>query len=91
MQVRVYATLRELVGASVLDLDIPAATDTRDFLRRLSAAYPALAEKLWDEGEQLASTIQVLVNGRSVAFLAGLDTPIRPDDRIHIFPPVGGG
>ena len=34
---------------------------------------------------QLNRDIEVLVNGRNVAFLAGLDTPLAPDDRVTIF------
>jgi molybdopterin converting factor small subunit len=33
----------------------------------------------------------VLVNGRSLDFLDGLDTIIAPNDNLSLFPPVGGG
>ncbi len=29
MQIRVYATLRDLVGSSVIELDVPGPTDAR--------------------------------------------------------------
>jgi molybdopterin synthase sulfur carrier subunit len=91
MQVRVYATLRDLLGASTIDLDINLPTDVEQVLRQAVAAYPQLADKLWDADHSLSGFIQVLVNGRSIQFLAGLATPVTDGDRVDLFPPVGGG
>lgn len=91
MQVRVYASLRDLVGAKTIDLEIPQQTDVRHVLRQAVAVHPQLAGKLWDPNEVLRSSIQVLVNGRSIQYLAGLGTPVTPGDRVDLFPPVGGG
>jgi molybdopterin converting factor small subunit len=32
-----------------------------------------------------------LVNGRSVDFLEGAETPLEPDDIVDVFPVEGGG
>jgi molybdopterin converting factor small subunit len=34
---------------------------------------------------RLNRDIEVLVNGRNIAFLAGLETPLAADDRVTIF------
>ncbi len=91
MRVRIYATLRELVGSSAIDLQIPEATDVRRVLQRAGAEYPKLGRKLWDGNGQLNRSIQVLVNGRSIQFMSGLETPVQPGDKVDLFPPVGGG
>lgn len=39
---------------------------------------------LYREGG-LNDDIEVLVNGRNIAFLAGLDTPLAADDRMAVF------
>ncbi len=91
MRVRIYATLRELVGSSAIDLQIPEATDVRRVLQRAGAEYPKLGNKLWDGNGQLNRSIQVLVNGRSILFMSGLETPVQPGDKVDLFPPVGGG
>ena len=91
MQVRVYATLRDLVNAKAIELDLREATDVRGLLKQASAAHPALGAKLWDEQDDLNKSIQVLVNGRAINFLSGLETPVDRDDRVDLFPPVGGG
>lgn len=90
MQVRVYATLRDLLGAKAVDVEILQPTDVRQVLRQVVAVHPQLADKLWDAHETLKGSVQVLVNGRSIQFLAGLKTPVTPQDRVELFPPIGG-
>lgn len=91
MQVRIYATLRDLVNAKAIEVDVREEQDVRRLLKQVSAAYPALDAKLWDEQDDLNKSIQVLINGRAINFLNGLETPVRPEDRVDLFPPVGGG
>lgn len=90
MHVRVYATLRDLLGVSAMDLDISQPTDVRQVLRQAVAAHPQWAGKLWDEDEHLIGSVQVLVNGRAIPFLAGLETLVTPGDKVDLFPPIGG-
>jgi sulfur-carrier protein len=91
MQVRVYATLRDLVGAPIIEARIAEPTDVGALLQQISASHPELGAKLWDAEGALSRTIQVLVNGRSIQFLKGLETPVCPEDSVSLFPPVGGG
>lgn len=91
MRIRIFATLRDLVGASAIDLPLPGAVDVGYVLDRLVEAYPMLAGKLWDADGNWSGFITVLLNGRSVEYLDGLATPVTDDDAISLFPPVGGG
>jgi len=91
MRVRVYANLRELVNGKTIELDLRRETDVRSVLRELGAAHPALDAKLWDADNRLSKSVQVLVNGRPIAFLNGLETAVAPQDTVDLFPPVGGG
>jgi molybdopterin synthase sulfur carrier subunit len=91
MRIRTYATLRDLLGVSAIDLALPRPVDVRYVLDQLATAYPALAGKLWDAEGNWAGFVTVLLNGRSVEYLRGLATPVSDDDNISLFPPVGGG
>lgn len=91
MQVKVYATLRELVGGAVIELPVTEPTHVAALLDRISADHPQLGAKLWDENGRLNRTIQVLINGRSIQFLKGVQTSVSPEDTVSLFPPVGGG
>jgi molybdopterin converting factor small subunit len=74
-------------------VEVPQAEgDTvRTLLVQLVDIHPELGAVLFDSSGQLQSHIRVIVNGRDVRFLAGLDIPVQIDDQILIFPAVGGG
>jgi molybdopterin converting factor small subunit len=48
------------------------------------AASP-LPQRVLFPNDELNDDIEVLVNGRNISFLAGLDTPLSTDDRVTIF------
>jgi molybdopterin synthase sulfur carrier subunit len=91
MQIRVYATLRTLMGQAKISLPVEGATTVEDVLRRLAQAYPMLEDKLWDANGYLTGYVTVLLNGRSIEYLQGLATPVTEADVMALFPPVGGG
>jgi molybdopterin synthase sulfur carrier subunit len=89
--VRLSASLRTAAGAK--EVTVPCAPDTtvRALLHALGAANAALAERLLDAQQDLNRGVQVLVNGRHIDFLSGLETLIQPTDSVMLIPPVGGG
>ncbi len=92
MQIRVYAALREVLEGSRFDVPLPQPATMGAVLRELADRHPALGPKLWDEnGELKSGYVMVLLNGRSIAFLQGLATPVSEADTLSLFPPVGGG
>ena len=95
MRIRAYATLRDLFGTSKLDMTLDASagapTTVGQVLRRLAQEYPALAGKLWADDGHMTGYVTVLLNGRSIEYLRGLDTLLADDDTLSLFPPVGGG
>ncbi|MDP6606864.1 MAG: MoaD/ThiS family protein [Dehalococcoidia bacterium] len=90
MEVRLYATLRPIVGGrSVKVLD--RCETIGDVLAELSAGYPELAPHLVGDDGAVRQYVAVMVNGRDIRHLGGLDTPVDADSGIDIFPPVAGG
>jgi molybdopterin synthase sulfur carrier subunit len=91
MKVRVFATLRALVGASEVAVDVRPGDTVRRLLGQLAMSYPALGERMLDTDGSLTSSVIVLLNGRNIKFLDGLDSNVEEHDRLAVFPPVGGG
>jgi molybdopterin synthase sulfur carrier subunit len=91
MKVKLYATMRLKVGQKLVNIATTPNTTVRQVMAELTARYPALKEGIWNESGGLVDYCHVLVNGRNVRYLSGLDTPLQPDDTMDIFPPVGGG
>ncbi|MGD9030792.1 MAG: MoaD/ThiS family protein [Anaerolineae bacterium] len=91
MIVKVFSTLRPLVGARELDFEVEDGDTVRDVLETLIARYPPLGERVLDDDGHVHDSIHVLVNGRSISFLDGLETVVGDGDRLALFPAVGGG
>jgi MoaD family protein len=91
MQVRVYATLRPIVGSAAVDLDAGPGDTFRALLEELVARWPEMKKKLFNGDGQLSSGIHVFLNGRDIRYLGGLDMQIPEGAQVRIFPPVGGG
>jgi sulfur-carrier protein len=91
MRIKAYATLRDLLGVGVMEIPIAGPTDVENVLRRLVADCPPFGKKLWDNQGAPTGYVTILLNGRSVEYLAGMATPVTEGDTIALFPPVGGG
>ena len=91
MQVRLYATLRLTVGTKVVEIPAKVDQTVGDILHTLVDQYPELSEAIWYTNGSLADHVAVILNGRDIRHLDGVDTPLTDDDTLDLFPPVGGG
>ena len=93
MRVRFFAYLRGPEYASCKETSITGAGTVRELGLRLGGLYGErfLNEFFTPDRTDLGERIIVLVNGRRVEFLSGLDTPLKESDDIQIFPVVAGG
>ena len=91
MNVRVYATLRPIVGDAQVPTTIQPGQSVRALVDYMVTRWPDLRPEMLDEDNNLLRRIHIFVNGRSIRYLDGLETVIGVDDDIAIFPPVGGG
>lgn len=92
MNVNFYATLRLITGKKTLTLEhLPDGSRVRDVLEACFQLYPALRAELMS-GEQLHGHVHFFVNGRDVPYMEkALDTPVSREDKLDVFPAVGGG
>lgn len=82
-------TLRRLTG-NQSRVEVAGAT-VAEALDRLEAAHPGFSERLFDASGQVKRFINVFVGDDEIRTLQGLDTPVRPGDRISIVPAMAGG
>ena len=90
MTVKYFGDIRPLVGGLKEEPWRQPEQDVGALLRALGKRHKPLDKRLW-EGNQLSSTMIILVNGRSIDFLNGIETPLKPDDIVDVFPVEGGG
>lgn len=91
MEVRLFATLRPIVGGPTVQLETEPGASVRALLDELTTRWPAMQGELFDREGKLHNNIHVFINGRDVRYLGGLDMAIPDGASIRIFPPVGGG
>jgi molybdopterin converting factor small subunit len=83
--VRLRAPLKELAGGRS-DLRLDGRT-VGELLQALEREHPALAGWILDERGLIRRHVNVFVNGQN----GREDTPIEPDDRVHVLPEITGG
>jgi MoaD family protein len=86
--IELVAEFRRVAGACEFDIDAPTVGQALHELVR--EAGHALEDVVFAHG-RVHPGIAVLVNGRNIRFLQGLETPLGPGDRVAILPIVGGG
>lgn len=91
MQILYFAGIRELTKEKERQCPVPVAT-VHELLLTLSARYgTAFRQKVFNGDGQLSDVVIVLVNGRDIRHLNGLETPLATADTVCIFPVVAGG
>lgn len=91
MQVKYFAYIRDYTKCK--ECNEEDKTTVKELLHHLSDKYGAefRAKALKNDGNELGDDIIILVNGRHVAHLDGIDTKLLSSDVVQIFPVVAGG
>ena len=91
MKLKFYAEFRSITKCK--EVDITAPPDIWALLVYLGERYGnALRVKLFTpDGEDIASDINILLNGRNIHFLQGKNTRLTEADTVSIFSSVAGG
>jgi molybdopterin synthase sulfur carrier subunit len=92
MQVKFYATLRDIVGGKTVEFELSDGITVRQLIDEIVTAFPRLRTELLNDEGNLYGHVHVFINGRDAPYLENaLDTTISQDDSIDVFPAVGGG
>ena len=92
MDVNFYANLRAIIGQKTVQVDLTPKTTALELVEMVCVQHPALRIELLDAQNRFQRHMKMFINGREAVYLEDeFDTVIQPDDKIDIFPPVGGG
>ncbi|MGQ9676429.1 MAG: MoaD/ThiS family protein [Chloroflexota bacterium] len=88
--VELYGTARSVVGAREVDVEVQAGASVRTVIAALATSQPALIGRVIAPGcAELLQSYGVNLNGRN--FVADLDTPTQPGDRLLLLFTSAGG
>ena len=91
MHVKFYASLRQAAGTKMIDIEVHPGFTIRDVLVEVTRRYPLLEKYIWKDQGELTEIVHVFINGENIRHLSGLNTPLKAEDHVDIFPPLVGG
>ena len=91
VRVLFYAGVREKAGTIEKRIDEFSGT-LAELVKHLEERHGIfLLDSSQAESADLLSVLIILINGRHIAHVGGLDAPVSDGDIVSIFPLVGGG
>ena len=92
MEVNFFAGLRQIVGQKTVEIPLSEGATARQLVKEVVHCYPPMEQELIDEYGDLYGHVHVVINGRDIRYLdGGMERVISTDDRVSIFPAIGGG
>ena len=89
IRVLYYAGIRDIAGTNETRVEGFSGTIT-ELVRHLEEHYD-ISLLNSNSAADLLSDLIVLINGRHIAHVGGLDAPVSESDLVSIFPLIGGG
>jgi sulfur-carrier protein len=95
MKVTLHTTLgiKDVIGQRLMEIELPHGSTIEDFLAYMRERWGnKLSTRLFhpDSGAVLPY-VRIMVNGQTIDFLQGIETPLKEGDEVLILPPASGG
>jgi molybdopterin synthase sulfur carrier subunit len=91
LRVKFLVSLSELTGVLKTEVEVPDGVTVRRLIDILTEKYVKLREELLDKRGDLRPMYNILVNGRAIEWLSGLETQLKDGDEVVFIPPAAGG
>ena len=93
VKIHTILEIKKIIGHRDVEISLPRGSTLNALLGRMVDTWgEKLKTILFDpQTSELFPHIRVMVNGRDMGFLDGLETVLNAGDEILILPPVGGG
>lgn len=89
MKVKFFAYYRDIFGSKQMNINsCNSVIELRDYL---CEKYGKKAENIFYKNGQISDEIIIMVNGRHIKHLDGLETNLKETDTVALFPVVAGG
>ncbi len=93
INVKFFATFRDLLGLKELQLETGSKENLKliDLLESLFQRFGENFRSKILENGNIRPKVNIMINGRNIKFLDGVNSPLKDGDIVAIFPPVAGG
>lgn len=85
--------LKRVIGSRLTEIELPHGSTVADFLTYLREKWgDELSTHLFDpDSGAVLPHVRIMVNGQTIQFLQGTETPLKEGDEVLILPPASGG
>jgi MoaD family protein len=91
LTLKFIGALRQISGKTQLTVNFQEGMALKDLITEISQEMPQLEKTLSDQLNDSRSNALVLINGREISVLDGLETKLNDGDEIVFVPVVHGG
>jgi len=91
VKVKFFALVRELAGTKELEVEGREGMRINDLLKELANILPEKFRDYIFEGSEVSRSLIILVNGKGISEMNGLETELKDGDEVALLPPVSGG
>lgn len=92
INVRFIGALRGISGRSKLCITVKKTIPLREIIRKITEGTPQIARAIVDpELEDPRPNTLILVNGKEISVLDGLETMLKDGDEVILVPVIHGG
>ena len=90
VRVKFFKLLREITGKTEDEVQSPNIITIEKLLTQLSKKYGGnFTENLYDKKGKVQEYVQILINGKDIKVLQGLETKLSEGDTVSIFTGIG--
>ena len=85
--------IKDVIGQRLTEIELSSGSTVDDFLTYMKERWgDELSTRLFHPNSvEVLPYVRVMVNGQTIEFLEGTETPLKDGDEILILPPVSGG
>lgn len=91
IKAKFFLTFKELFNEDKAEIELKEGSNLHDLLDLLCGTDKTRRDGIFEQSGELRSTVNILKNGQHIGFLGGLQTVLKDEDSIAIFPPMAGG
>lgn len=88
--VKTFGLIYDLTGEMEFTLSVDKDSSIGDIINIMFERYPGLKDIMLDEDGRIKSYYRILLNGRDVEHIEGMDTHVGDGDVIAFLSPAGG-
>ena len=91
LTLKFIGALRQISGKTQLTVNFQEGMSLKDLVTKISQEMPQLDKTFSDQLNDSRSNALILINGREISVLNGLETKLNDGDEIVFIPVVHGG